>query len=358
MSFVTKLKLKIKKNNSLFAYLYSIKYCRNYYFQKSIRAMTGEDATLLLIEGNYNLTGDIYYLIDCGSEKDDLRGFFALIRHNIKSICFAEAYGLVPCVIWGKGCIYHDCRMDHVTQNVFEYYYEPISLHYNEVLGKHQYVRMRDADNLRIPDQMIKEQTYVVDDHELEKLAEIYGRYFHLNKKTQSYIDSGIQSIMQEGDKIIGVHVRGTDFKNQFNNHPEFCGFIPFVDAAKQMMKEGDYNKIFLATEDNEVIDLFNEEFDDKVIYYQDCIRGRGKTSVVLDKRGYGYGMGLEVLRDVYTLAQCDSFLYGLSQVAFAVRYIKESRNEQFSQIRQIEMRVNKNRNDDRSYYQKLKNHG
>ena len=49
------MKSYIKSNNFLYTFFYSILRSRDKEFQKMVRAMGGRDATLLLVEGNYNL---------------------------------------------------------------------------------------------------------------------------------------------------------------------------------------------------------------------------------------------------------------------------------------------------------------
>lgn len=350
MSIKEKLMSVIKKNDFLFTLLYSLKKCPNKEFQKYIHAMTGDGSTILLVEGDSNLENDIFYIIDCGLTQIDGRGFFALIRQNMRLVYFAEVFHLKPCIAWGEKSVYYDHHMDNVTYNAFEYFFEPLSLKYSDVLEKHRFIRSRSADIKRIPEGGLKKQAYRMNDNEIEMLASIYRKYFRLNSRTQEYINDAIGNIIQDGEKFIGVHVRGTDFKNQFDGHPEFSGFEQFIEAAKDMIKKYKYDKIFLATEDEEALELFRNEFGNQVVFYKDCERAKGKSSIICNENVRPYNLGLQVLRDVYTLVCSDVLICGLSQVSFAVQYIKNSRNESFSHINQIEMNINNNRNDVRSY--------
>ena len=56
--------------------------------------------------------------------------------------------------------------------------------------------------------------------------------------------------------------------------------------------------------------------------------------------------LGYEVLRDMYTLASCDGLVAGLSQVSYAARICKRSRNEKYD----IEMILNKGINYHKRY--------
>lgn len=355
MSIKSRMKSYIKSNNFLYTFFCSIQRSRDKEFQKMVRAMGGRDATLLLVEGNYNLNNEIYYIIECGfGEKKDWRGFFALIGQNLRSIYFAQTYHLKPCIVWGKNSLYYDTRMDKITENAFEYFFEPLSLEYEEILKEHLFVKSRGADSNRITHTALKGSVYHISDEQIEVFASLYRRYFHLNSATKAYIDTGINKIMGKDEKVIGVHVRGTDFKNQFYRHPEFCGFEPFLEAAKKIVEEGGYSKIFLATDDEEAIELFRHDFGSTVVFYEDCQRAKGNLCVMCNEKAYPYEMGLEVLRDVYTLVHCDALICGLSQVAFAAQYIKKSQTEEFSYIKQIDMKINSDGKGTYLFYDKI----
>ena len=61
-----------------------------------------------------------------------------------------------------------------------------------------------------------------------------------------------------------------------------------------------------------------------------------------IDRPLHYYKLGLEVLRDVYTLASCDGLICGLSHVSCAARYIKSAKGEMFEDIKILDSGMNK----------------
>ncbi len=51
------------------------------------------------------------------------------------------------------------------------------------------------------------------------------------------------------------------------------------------------------------------------------------------DRPLHYYNLGVEVLRDVYTLACCDALICGISQVSFAARYVNLALCEPFREV-------------------------
>lgn len=72
-------------------------------------------------------------------------------------------------------------------------------------------------------------------------------------------------------------------------------------------------------------------------------------------RKNHHYLLGLEVLRDAYTLAACDSLLAGMSNVSLAVQYIKLSEGAEFKEIEILDHGINHN---NRQFGKKYKGKG
>ena len=91
-------------------------------------------------------------------------------------------------------------------------------------------------------------------------------------------------------------------------------------------MKEYAFQRIFLATDDVDTVNLFKKEFGEKLLTYADVTRSDGEVSVAFSEAGrmnHHYLLGQEVLRDMYTLAKCDGLIAGKSQVSICA-YIQK----------------------------------
>jgi hypothetical protein len=101
-----------------------------------------------------------------------------------------------------------------------------------------------------------------------------------------------------------------------------------YIHATEKAMNEEKFEKIFLATDDQEAIQKFTESFGNIVCYYTDVIRTDGDETVMKSNCGrenHHYKLGLEVIRDMYTLSACDGIIAGLSNVSIFARIVKLS---------------------------------
>ena len=64
----------------------------------------------------------------------------------------------------------------------------------------------------------------------------------------------------------MGVHYRGTDGVR----HTEFVAVERYLNAAAEELESGDYDGIFLATDQTSIVDIFKERFADVEIHVYD----------------------------------------------------------------------------------------
>ena len=279
------------------------------------------------------------------SKKGLHSGMYANIRRVMEWINFADTLGMIPVVESGKGEIYYDEGMDHITTNVFEYYYKPVSeITCSEVRNCCNVVRHRYGHSNFFMEHGCDSESYKITDDEIKRLGYIYKKYIHLNKTTAEYVDSEISKLLGN-EKTVGVHIRGTDYKLGLKNHPNIIPTDDYVNEVKEVLRKNDFMQIFLATDDSEILRMFQNEFGDKLVYYKDAFRVTGENGVqnTYNERSlHYYKLGLEVIRDVYTLASCDSLICGLSQVAFAARYVKISMGREYNTLKIIDHGIKK----------------
>lgn len=265
-------------------------------------------------------------------------GFCALLRWTLLSWSFPDFLGMTPAVEWGKASVYYDSAMDSVTTNVFEYYFEPVChICHSEISECRTVISARGSGGSfffmdRASDMLA---SYHVEQNEIEKLGYLYKKYIRLNLNTKEYIDKSINHILDQED-ILAVHIRGTDFNLGLNHHPIVVTPREYLVEVKKICLRDGYKKVFLATDDANALKLFKEEFKDKLLYYEDTLRSGnhfGAQDSISDRPLHHYKLGLEVLRDIYTLANCDSLVCGLSQVSIAARYINVAIGRKFKKV-------------------------
>ncbi len=292
----------------------------------------------------------VYHIVDCkvnnGKNIKGRMGFCAVLRWTLEKLYFSDYFGFTPIVEWGNVIPYYDTGMDIVTKNVFEYYFEPVSkINYEEIKDCGVVIEARMGHRNFSMEHASHELSYAISKSEIEKLAYIYKKYIHLNKKTREYVNENLNNLLKDNKIVLAVHVRGTDFNVGCKNHPTVITPQEYLTKVKELYASGDYDKIFLATDDENVLELFQREFKSELLYYADAFRSKNHVGAqcTYSKRPlHYYRLGLETLRDIYTLANCNSLICGPSQVAFAAQYINLALNRDFKELVILDKGINK----------------
>lgn len=90
-----------------------------------------------------------------------------------------------------------------------------------------------------------------------------------------------------------------------------------------------------MATDDARLLQQFEDRYDRNLLYYEDVIRTDRNQSVAFStntRKNHKYLLGLEVLRDMYTLVTCDALVAGISQVSLMARVFRKSTGSDFQQ--------------------------
>lgn len=328
-----KLKKIIMRKDRLYVLTKCIKNSDNPEMIQLIRGFYSQPREYLtfILNSSSGFAQESVYYIDLGVEDSRGTGLCALLRYTVEALCFADSLGFSPFVKWGRGTVYYEDELSSYTDNAFLYYFEPVS-NVSQIVNR-QYASWKLED---IEFYMQKKWSpYRIDDEELLLCAGSFKKHIHLNRQTADYIEQNVKSIIKN-QKVLGVHARGTDFNIGYKDHPKAITSDSYIEKAKELFEARCYDKIFIATEDMNLLNSFIDTFGEKLVYYEDVFRSCDNTGPhgMQDKRPlHHYKLGLEVLRDIYTLAHCDSLVCGLSQVSFAARYINIALDKNFDEV-------------------------
>lgn len=275
-------------------------------------------------------------------------GLGATLRIVLLALRVADRLGLAPVIIFAPAtCAYTEPEPIRGTTNAFEYYFEqPTDVSVDMALHGCNVFLYNTAHDLRAEREMCDVSSphranYDVDNAYLEILAALFRKYLRLNEETRTRIDRDCRTLFGgSARRLLGVHLRGTDFRQAWVGHPRVVdakSYIPEIDRA---MSHGLFDGIFLATDDAGELDILRHRYGDRLLYYEDTQRGCGNVGVHLAKGERPlnhYLNGLEVLRDMYTLAACDGLICGLSQVSFMTRIIRMSTGTPYALLRVID---------------------
>lgn len=267
--------------------------------------------------------GMTIYLAD---EQGSGMGFFAELGVTLIKLYFADERGFVPYVYWGERYLYYEPDGIKGEKNAFLYYFKPVSevksverachvvnseeSHYSQVKGLYNAV------------------SYDVSEDYINAMARMLKKYIQYNDETGEYLESQFSTLL--GDKkTVAVHYRGTDFNKGYNNHPIPVQAEQEIEKVKELLQQKNYEQIFLATDENAMVERFRQEFGDKVKVYEDTFRDDGSGESIAfskaEREHHHYKLGLEVLRDQYTLTHCDGIVCGYSNITFIARVMRRA---------------------------------
>lgn len=254
-------------------------------------------------------------IIYCIQEQGMGYGFFAEFRALLCNLIFAEEMGFVPNVYWGKKHLYFDQDVSY-TDNVFEYYFEPVKME-NLYQSKNVFFSS-DLQNVYI-EKEYSVNGYSSSDNFERKLIQMIKQYIHIRPDLLKEFQIETESILCDG-RILGIHHRGTDYKKGYKGHPKMMQIEQGIAQAERILKEYEIDNIFLATDDDEILESYKKAFGSRVRYFSDVLRGTSDVSVAFsqeNRKYHHYILGREVLRDVYVLSKCTCLLSGRSQVSY-----------------------------------------
>lgn len=262
-------------------------------------------------------------------------GFFAEFRKTLNALYFADRCGLFPVVEYSKDFSYAEKEPIFGTTNPFEYYFEqPMGFGTEDIKDSACVINYR-IENINIAEGLKPQGGYATADRYEDAMAQIIAKYIRLNREVKAKLERDMCAFTK-GEKILGVHVRGTDFKKEYNRHPNYVTAEEYLGAAKNIYEKEQYTKVFLATDDAAAVNLFRSTFGEHLIVYQDVTRSDGEESVMLStnhRENHKFLLGYEVLRDMYSLATCDGLVAGLSQVSICARMTKKSYGKQYDTL-------------------------
>lgn len=259
-----------------------------------------------------------------------LWGFFAEYRYMIE-ICFlADMFGFFPVFHFNDDFYYSSANaVINGTSDCFEHYFmQPCDISYEDAMRSTAVVTAT-AQNCALARKMLfggnerDETCYVWDEKIFKKMSVYSKKYLRLNPILDETVHGEIDELLKKR-RTLGVHIRIRGFHDEkgraMDGHPVTAPLSDYIDAIRIGIEQHNFEQIFIATGEDNVLDTLEKIFPGKLVYYRDVLRKPdGNTHhIVSDRQNNKYRLGYEVLRDMLTLTKCDGLIAGLSQVAFS----------------------------------------
>lgn len=278
-------------------------------------------------------------------------GIGAIWVYYLNRLAFSDKMGFYHVFECTKNMYYQEQHPVHGITNVFEYYFQqPSKISIKEAYKSNCVVMDWNNPEYGYNDFWNASGTdnYEFKDRDIDEYARLQKKYFHLQPWVQKRLEKSITVLLGD-NKVLGVHARGADTKMKYKNHPAVVSAEDYIHAAKEAQCAIGAQKVFLATDDEEMLSAFSNAFGTDLLYYKDVIRSKGTVMncYIEEKReNHRYNLGFEAIRDVYTLASCQGLVCGISCISFVTQVLKQSKGEKFETLERLNNGVNKDGRD------------
>ena len=243
-------------------------------------------------------------------------GFFSNLSHVLCHLMIADSLGMEPAIDFENfPTLYNEDEEVQGTRNAWEYYFrQTSSVPLREVYAS-RHVFFCDG---KYPAGFNFSVTSIPGSREA----------FDRHVKILPDIENSVRIWMEKfGTRTLGIHFRGQE-QNRTPEHPFGPTKRQILDAARRLIREGNFDRIFLVTEDQGYLDLFRRKFGNAVIA-TDSFRTRGENAYrVWPRPLHRYILGREVLVDALLLSRCQALITSGSNVSEFAKLMNGGRCE------------------------------
>lgn len=256
-------------------------------------------------------------------------GFFSNYFWVMGHVAFAEKMGYIPVVdMENYPTLYSEGEPVDGTNNAWNYYFENIgNVGLDEVYASGRYIMGKD----KYLTKYAEKYSMFPYRYPSERMIAYYAPIIKKNLRIkQSLVNEYKREWIEKtsgSNNILGIHIRGTDMKNNLG-HPMPAPVSEYIRRTHEMLeKHPDISRIFLATDENEIKEAYEQEFEGSAatLFMNEAFRAwddghvkkTGLHEMKLDnpRPHHKYLLGKEVLRDAWFLSRCQYLLCGHSNI-------------------------------------------
>ena len=271
----------------------------------------------------------VFYVIRRAPEEI---GLFSYFMTNLGLIAYALGKGYVPVIDMEN---YENMFLEHSDigkKNAWEFFFEQPCGYSIEDISRSKNVIYSQAVNLNwfqypgidvVRDKVIR-----------KKWHELYKKYVVIKKEISNECEEISRKLFGNA-KILGVLCRGTDYVNlKPKDHPKQPSIEMIIGKIDEMMMVRKCDKIFLATEDEEIYQALKKKFNSKLIV-TDSLRlrdtGKFKISEILKEKNIDkYENGKKYLINILLLSKCQCLVAGCAGGTYGALIMTEGYEDEY----------------------------
>lgn len=267
-------------------------------------------------------TKPTYYII---RRQPETNGLFA--RYNVFAghIAYALSNGWLPVVDMQNYPNIYLPPEKLGKENSWEYYFEqPLRIGLEQAYGGENVVLGDDTKNID-PSPMPVMRFYENKNHLLDIWRELVKTgLLKVKPERMAEILSVRQKLFAPNDRVLGVLLRGTDYLSEKPfNHPIPPPIEFAVGTVLAKLQEWHCNKIFLATEDKDIVQTFKNFFGDTCLTYDreyvNYVPGKRLGCYSIDRPNDHFLQGKDYLTQIVLASMCNCFVAARCQGSVGV---------------------------------------
>lgn len=276
-----------------------------------------------------------YMILKMGSYLTATAGLGWYILYTLNGIRFAIENKYIPVVDW-KNCklpLYDVSKVG--KENVWEYFFEqPCNIGIEAAYESESFFVIDDVSKIKFKYPLNYEDMVDFDNKHMQEWRQYFQQYVRLKKNVKKFFDEHITEQELEVKNLIGVLIRGTDYKElRPVNHPYAISSEEVFSRIEPLISQRCNCKIFLATEDKNILNIFKKRYSDR-IQFVDTKRYDNlgcNTLNVVSSGEKGYERDIKYLYSLYVLSKASYCIYSACGGSILASLLRENVGEQYT---------------------------
>jgi hypothetical protein len=267
-----------------------------------------------------------YYIVGFPRGED---GLLFLMLCNLSHIGYALEHRYIPVIDQQNYDNQYLKPGALCNENSWEYYFkQPLGYTLKDIKSGKNIILSK---KLQMPCTQYTIDFYIFEDkRRLAYFRELFNQYIIFNNETMNCLMNVYNDIFSEKSDVLGILCRGTDYlRKKPGGHPVQPEPAEVIKKAKEVIEKYNCRYIYLATEDQDIYEMFESEFKEKLFSNNqrrfrqgDFIEHDYISQIVNSGNQDNYHLGLEYLSSLYNLSKCRYFIGGKTAGTIGVYFM------------------------------------
>ncbi len=253
-------------------------------------------------------TDKTYLILKMGDFLISTAGLGWYVLYMLRGIRMAIENGFVPVIDW-KNCKIPQYSADNVgKENIWEYFFEqPCNVNVDQAYKSEDFFVIDDVREFVSPIPLDMSKFIDFQNEEVENWRIYFQKYIRLKQEIKEHFEKCAQKKLD--NHSVGILARGTDYAElKPMGHAKHVSVDEIFNCIDEL---SEYNKIFLATEDESILKKFEYRYPGHIdaVEAKRYKNTRNNTLNLIYKEN-GYDRDIRYLYSIYMVSRCDSCIY------------------------------------------------